>query len=106
VPTDKILDRYTRGRDNLVRSVGKFDRIVLFDNSSVDGAGRVAGEIANAPVPRVALNPRPHLPSWITRTVSLAYTRGQPEPTPMLPENPWYKDNPERRKELLNQFRM
>jgi predicted ABC-type ATPase len=106
VPTDKIFERYTRALGNLVRSVGKFDRIVLFDNSSIDGAGRVAGEIANAPAVRVELYPRPHLPSWITSTVSLAYTRGQPEPTPMLPENPWYKSNPERRKELLNQFRM
>jgi predicted ABC-type ATPase len=106
VPTDKIFDRYSRALDNLVLSVGKFDRIVLFDNSSVDGAGRVVAEIRNAPAPRVALYPRPHLPAWITSTVSRAYTRGQPEPAPMLPENPWYTDNSERRKELLNQFRM
>lgn len=106
VPTDKIFERYTRALGNLVRCVGKFDRIVLFDNSSIDGAGRIAGEIANALAPRVALYPRPHLPGWITSTVSLAYARGQPEPTPMLPENPWYKGSSERRKELLNQFRM
>jgi predicted ABC-type ATPase len=106
VPTDRIFDRYSRALDNLVLSVGQFDRIVLFDNSSIDGAGRVVGEIANTLEPRVTLNPKPQLPGWATSTVSRAYTRGQPEPASMLPENTWYKNDPDRRKELLNQFRM
>lgn len=108
VPTPKITQRYWRALDNLGHAVGKFDRIVLFDNSSADDEGRVAGEVTNAPKPRVALYPRPHLPVWIIRLLTKTYVqRTNPAgPEPMLYENTWYRDDPVRRKELLDQFRM
>ena len=104
VPEDKIIDRYYRALDHLRQSTRRYDRIVLIDNSAALTPGQAIGQIVNGGGTKIEMFPRPHLPDWVIDTTR-AFQRFALGAR-MVAENSDYKDDPGRRMELLDRFRV
>jgi predicted ABC-type ATPase len=105
VPRDKIVSRYRRSLQNLILSVAICDRIVLFDNSSVLGEGRVVGGIDRQPAGAfIGLRARPHVPAWAGRTVYSAFAPDGPATRETIREDPVLRSSQAERALHLNRF--
>lgn len=105
VPRDRIVSRYSRSLVNLESSLAIFERIVLFDNSSVQGEGRVVGGVDGEQAGSfIGLRAKPHVPNWAGRAVHSAFRPGGPATSGTVHEDPILRSNQAYRAQFLNRF--